>query len=89
MNPIGIGIIGSQFIAELHAEALKRVPDAQIVAVASPTPAHVKAFADKHHVPKWFTDYRDLLQLKEVQIVSLCLPNDLHCQAAEEAAQAG
>jgi predicted dehydrogenase len=89
MNPIGIGIIGSQFIAELHAEAFKQVPDAQVVAVASPTEAHVKAFAAKHHIPRWFTDYQALLQLPEVQIVSLCLPNYLHCQATEDAARAG
>src|SRR5438034_413077 len=89
MNPIGIGIIGSQFVAELHAEAFKRVNGAQVVAVASPTQAHVKTFAEKHHIPKWFTDYRDLLRLSEVQIVTLCLPNDLHCQATVDAARAG
>jgi predicted dehydrogenase len=89
VNPVGIGIIGSQFVAGLHAEAFKRVPEAQVIAVASPTQAHVQAFAGKHHIPKWFTDYRELLKLKEVQIVSLCLPNDLHCQATVDAAKAG
>jgi predicted dehydrogenase len=89
MNSIGIGLIGSQFIAELHAEAFKRVAGAQMVAVASPTREHAKTFAEKHQIAKWFTDYRELLQLKEVQIVSLCLPNDLHCQATEDAARAG
>src|SRR5258708_11974287 len=85
MNSIGIGIIGSQFIAELHVEAFKRVSGAQVVAVASPTQAHAKTFAEKHHIPKWFTDYQELLRLGEVQIVSLCLPNDLPCQATANA----
>jgi len=89
MAPVGIGIIGSQFIAELHVEAFKRVPDARVVAVASPTTAHVKPFAEKHHIPHWFTDYRKLLELDEVQAVSLCLPNYLHCQATIDAAAAG
>jgi predicted dehydrogenase len=89
MNSIGIGIIGSQFIAELHVEAFKRVSGAHIVAVASPTQAHAKTFAEKHQIAKWFTDYRDLLRQGEVQIVSLCLPNDLHCQATIDAARAG
>ena len=66
-----------------------RVPQAKVVAVASPTEAHVKPFAQKHHIPRCFTDYRELLGLKEVQVVSLCLPNDLHCQATEDAAKAG
>src|SRR5438132_12777126 len=89
MNSIGIGIIGSQFIAELHAEAFKRVSGAQVVAVASPTQAHVKTFAEKHQIPKYFTDYRDLLSRAEVHMVSLCLPNDMHCQATIDAARAG
>jgi myo-inositol 2-dehydrogenase/D-chiro-inositol 1-dehydrogenase len=89
MNSIGIGIIGSQFIAELHVEAFKRVSGAHVVGVASPTQAHAKTFAEKHQIPRWFTDYRDLLRQGEVQIVSLCLPNDLHCQATIDAARAG
>jgi len=89
MEPVGVGIIGSQFIAELHVEAFKRVPDAKVVAVASPTTAHVKTFAEKHHIPHWFTDYRKLLELNEVQAVSLCLPNYLHCRATVDAAAAG
>jgi predicted dehydrogenase len=89
MDPIGIGIIGSQFIAELHAEAFKRVTGAHIAAVASPTESHARTFAQKHHIPRWFTDYHELLQQDDVQIVSLCLPNDLHCQGTLDAARAG
>jgi myo-inositol 2-dehydrogenase / D-chiro-inositol 1-dehydrogenase len=87
--PLGIGILGSQFIAAIHVEAFRQVPDARVVAVASPTEQHVKAFAAKHDIPRWFTDYRDLLRLPEVQMVSLCLPNYLHCQATVDAARAG
>jgi myo-inositol 2-dehydrogenase / D-chiro-inositol 1-dehydrogenase len=89
MTTIGVGIIGSQFVAELHAEALKQVHNAKVVAVASPTETHAEAFAHKHHISKWFTNYHDLLGLKDVQVVSLCLPNDLHCQATIDAARAG
>ena len=60
----------------------------KVVAVASPTPAHAKTFAEKHHIAEWFTDYHELLRQGDIQIVS-CLPNDLHCQAAVDAARAG
>src|SRR5262245_27851406 len=89
MNRIGVGIIGSQFIADLHAEAFKRVPNASVVAVASPNEAHVKAFAQKYDIQNWCTDYRELLARKDVQVVNLCLPNDLHCRATVDAAKAG
>src|ERR1700730_2422197 len=89
MSQVGVGIIGSQFIAELHIEAFRRVPEVKVAPVASSTEVHVRTFAGKHHIPHWFTDYRELLRQTDVQVVSLCLPNDLHCQATEEAARAG
>src|SRR5262249_21265752 len=46
-------------------------------------------FATKHRIPKAFMNYRALLASKDVQVVSLCVPNDLHCQMTIEAAQAG
>ncbi|NPV46519.1 MAG: Gfo/Idh/MocA family oxidoreductase [Armatimonadetes bacterium] len=88
MDQVGVGIIGSQFVAEIHAESLQRVPNARLVAAASTNPDHVGTFAAKHGIPKHFTDYRDLLALPEVDLVFLCLPNYLHCQACCDAAAA-
>lgn len=87
-DKVGVGIIGTQFIAEIHAESIKRIPDAQLVAVASPTETHVQAFAERHGIPRFFLDYRDLLALPEVDMVVLGLPNDLHARAAIDAARA-
>lgn len=89
MAEIGVGIIGSRFIAEIHAEAFKRVRDARIAAVASPTPGNADSFAKRHGVPHAYTDYRRLLDRDDVHVVSLCLPNHLHCLAALDAAAAG
>ncbi len=89
MRDVGVGIIGSGFVAEIHAESLKRVPNARLAGVASPTPGKASAFAQKHEALNAFEDYRRLLELSEVDIVLLCLPNDLHCEAAELAASAG
>ncbi len=89
MDKVGVGIIGSQFVAEIHAEALKRVPDAEIVAAASPTEEHVKGFAEKHGIPRWFTDYREMLELPDVHMITVGAPNDLHCRMVLDAAAAG
>jgi predicted dehydrogenase len=88
MQTVGIGLIGSGFVAEIHAESFKRIPNARAVAVASPNLEHVSAFAAKHGIPKHFTDYRDLLALPEVDMVILALPNYLHAQACCDAARA-
>jgi myo-inositol 2-dehydrogenase / D-chiro-inositol 1-dehydrogenase len=89
MKDVGVGIIGSGFVAEIHAEAFARVPSARVVGAASPNAEHVGAFAERHHLEHSFTDYRRLLERPEVDVVTLCLPNDLHCQAAVDAAAAG
>lgn len=89
MDQVGVGIIGTGFVAGLHAEALARVPSARVVGVASPTPGRAAEFAQRHHVPHAYVDYRTMLERPDVQMVTLALPNDLHCQATLDAAQAG
>ncbi len=86
-SQVGVGIIGSQFIATIHAEALKTVSDAVIVAVMSPNEAHVKAFAEKHDIPNWFTDIDAFLALEEIDMVILGAPNYLHCELAVKIAR--
>lgn len=88
-NPVNVGLIGSQFIASIHAEALKACAHARLTAVASPTPGNAAAFAARHGIPHAFTDYRQLLALPEIQMVVIGIPNHLHCQVVVEAAEAG
>ncbi len=88
-SPVRIGILGSQFVSTIHVESLKTVPGAEVLAVASPTETHVKAFATKHGIPHAFTDYRKLLEMDEIDVVVLGIPNDLHCQVTVDAAAAG
>ncbi|MHB8902644.1 MAG: Gfo/Idh/MocA family protein [Thermoguttaceae bacterium] len=89
MSKVRVGLVGTQFVSTIHAEALKTVPEAELLAVASPTPPHPAEFARKYGIPHHFTDYRRMLELDELDMVVLGLPNDLHCQATLDAAAAG
>jgi len=89
MSKVGVGLVGSQFVSSIHAESLRRAPRADLVAVASPTREHVEPFANAHRIPHWFTDYRKMLEMDEVDLVVLGIPNDLHCQVTCDAAAAG
>ncbi len=86
---IHIGLFGSGFISCIHAQALTQVPQARIVAAASPTEDHAQAFAAKHSIPHSYKDYRDILDRKDIDIVIIGAPNDLHAQMVIDAAQAG
>jgi len=89
VNPVKLGLIGSGFIADLHAAAALMVPELEIVAVASPTPGKARHFAKERRIPGAYEDYRELLKQKEIEVVTLGLPNYLHAQACLEAARAG
>jgi predicted dehydrogenase len=89
VDTVRIGLVGSGFVTAIHAEALAGVPGAQVVGVASPTPGKAERFAAERGIPRHFTDYRQLYDLPDVDLIVLGLPNDLHCEATVLAAQAG
>jgi predicted dehydrogenase len=86
---IGVGLIGSQFISSIHAEALKSVPDAEVLAVMSPTEGHARAFAAKHGIPHHFTELDQLLGMDAIDMVIVGAPNNRHCGITLAAAAAG
>src|SRR5436190_1448014 len=89
MNTVRYGLIGSGFVSTIHAESIARIKGAWVTAVASPSEGKAAEFAAKHGIPHYFSDYRTLLESPDVDAVVLGLPNDLHCEVTEAAAQAG
>src|SRR3954462_12864634 len=89
-SKVGIGIVGSRFQADCIAASVKSMPEeAEVVAVASPTPGNAEAFARKHGIASFHTDYREMLRNPAVEMISISAPNNLHAPITIEAAQAG
>ena len=87
---VKVGLIGAGFVTDLHEFSFRHyVPDAEIVAVASPTPGKAARFAKERGIPHAFDNYRDLLALKEIDVITVAIPNDLHAQVTVDAARAG
>jgi myo-inositol 2-dehydrogenase / D-chiro-inositol 1-dehydrogenase len=87
---VKVGIIGSGFEAEIHAESFRLMPEeAEVVAVASPTPGNAARLAGKYHIPRVFTDYRQLLAEPDLDMVTITAPNALHAPMTVDAARAG
>jgi len=83
---VQIGIVGSRFQADCIAASVKMMPDeAEVAAVASPTPGNAEAFARRHGIAKSYTDHRDLLRDPEIELVSITAPNRLHAQITIDA----
>jgi predicted dehydrogenase len=88
-KPVRVGIIGSQFISTIHADALQQCAGAELFAAASPNEQRISAFAQRFRIPHHFTDYRRMLEMDDIDMVVVGVPNDLHCQVAIDAAAAG
>ena len=90
MDTVRVGIIGTQFIATIHADSIKRyVNGAELIAAASPTEDHVKKFTADFSIPHAYTDYREMLERNDIDLIIVGAPNDLHCQMVCDAADAG
>lgn len=81
-------IIGVGSIAPIHAAAIRGVPGAELVAVATRHEGRGRAFVAEHG-GVWYADYRDLLAQAVPDVVAICTPHDLHAPMALAAAEAG
>ncbi len=87
---VKVGIIGSQFEADIHAYSFMAMPDeAEVVAVASPTPGNAAKLAKKYNIPRVFTDYKQMLAERDIEMVTIAAPNYLHAQMTIDIASAG
>ena len=89
MDSVKIGIIGSGFIAEHHAEAYSKIPNVKIIGLSSILEKEAKIFMKKHNISgNPIKDYKELLSM-DCDAVSICLPNFLHKEVAVAALNAG
>ena len=89
---IGIGIIGFGGIATgAHAPGYRRISDqCEILAVADILPERCAvATGEKWNIPLAFEDYKKLLEIDEIDAVSVCTPNYVHMQPTLDALAAG
>jgi predicted dehydrogenase len=87
---IGIGIIGAGNIAAHHVPGYLQAADgARIAAVADVDVERARGLASGLGEVEIFADYRDMLELNQVDAVDICLPHHLHKAAIVAAAAAG
>jgi len=82
--------MGCGRIAQLvHLNLLTRLPGAELVALAEPNLEQRERASQRAPGAVVFTDYKELLEMPEVEAVVICLPNALHAQAAVAAMERG
>jgi predicted dehydrogenase len=95
-KPLNVGMIGYGFMGRAHSNAYKQVgqffPSRHRVvlkAACARDAAKAKAFADQWGYESVETDWQKLLDRKDIDVVDICTPNNLHREIALAAAAAG
>ena len=84
----GFGLIGCGGIATTHAEAIKRVPNARLVAVCDIEQKKADAFAQKYGAEPYL-NYRDLLARDDIHVAEIVTWSGTHADIGMDAARAG
>ena len=89
---IKIGIIGCGGIANgKHMPSLSKLDDVEMVAFCDIIPEKAEAAKAQYGTPdaKVYTDYRELLEDKEIDVVHVCTPNRSHAPISIDSLHAG
>ena len=87
MNLIKVGIVGA-VRGSWHIMSFGAHDDVEVTALCDINETSLNARADRHGVPKRYTDYRELLE-SDVDIVVVATPMQLHVPQSLEALAAG
>lgn len=77
-NKIRFGIVGTGTIAHRFAEAIKNVPEAELVAVASRTSENAENFGNEFNIPVRFDSYKKMAQSDLIDAAYIAVPHSGH-----------
>ena len=88
MKNWNFGIIGTGMIADIHAQSIQSLENANLAGVCSSDPVKANEFAKKYNC-KAFANYAEMLGSDEIDIVTIATPSGNHMEPAVEAARQG
>jgi predicted dehydrogenase len=89
MKEIRVGILGTGIIAHSHAQRYQDIPGVKIVAACDILPEKLESFCDRYGIENRYADYREMLKRDDLDIVSVCVHNNLHAPLSIAVMQAG
>ena len=86
-----VGIIGCGVIFNLNIQGYLFSPDVEVVAVSDTNVKNAGEKLDRWglRTTKIYTDYKEMIDKEDLDIVDILTPHHLHAPMAEHAAKAG
>ncbi|OWA34540.1 hypothetical protein B9G55_15055 [Saccharibacillus sp. O16] len=90
MDKLKYALIGAGGNAEKkHIHGYKNLDDVEVVAICDVEATKASAMAKRHQVANVYTDYRDMIEREQPDLVSVVTPNFLHAEITEYALSRG
>ncbi|MBI4639331.1 MAG: Gfo/Idh/MocA family oxidoreductase [Candidatus Tectomicrobia bacterium] len=86
-RPLKVGVIGLGF-GRTHIQGYQATEGVEVIAVCQRRKDRAEAVANEFGIPNVFTDYRELINLDEIDAVSIASPPYLHLPMVSEAVKA-
>ncbi len=84
------GVVGCGSIGPTHGAAIQQIPqDAELIAVADTIPDRARNMAQKFGVHRVYSDFRQLVADKDIDIVCICTPSGMHADMGVKSMEAG
>lgn len=77
-----VALAGPGAFGQKHLDAIRNIPDVEVVSLIGREPAKTREVAEKYGVPHTTTELADALALPQVDAVILCTPTQMHAQQA-------
>ncbi len=78
MKKIGMGLIGPGFVAAHHIDAVRRLGDVDVVAIAGSSQQSAEKKAGEYKVDRAYGDYHALIADPDIHVIHNTTPNYLH-----------
>jgi predicted dehydrogenase len=89
MKTLKVGIIGLGFIGVAHMDALRRIGGVEISAVSDVSLDLAKRKAAQFGIEKCYSDYDELINDPDIDVIHNCTPNHLHLEVNQKIIKAG
>lgn len=86
---MNIGLIGCGRVTHGHMSIYRNMKNVKVVAVSDIDLKKARIFAEKYGSSNFFSDYVDLLEIKDLDLVDVCTPPSTHALITCDAAKFG